>query len=151
MPFPDYEMFKHDEGLRLKAYKDTEGWWTIGYGHFLGQTPIPQEITMEQAMTLLMGDVNHAIINAKSFSWFYTLSENRKNVIVNMLFNLGMSRFSGFKKMIALVDSRQYKEAAIEMMDSKWAEQVKARAARLAYMMQLDVNFQKALELFPNK
>lgn len=28
-----FGMLKLDEGLKLKVYKDTEGYWTVGIGH----------------------------------------------------------------------------------------------------------------------
>lgn len=44
------------EGLRLKAYQDSVGVWTIGYGHTLGVKP-GQTITEERAIELLYKDV----------------------------------------------------------------------------------------------
>nr|1OYU_A Chain A, Lysozyme [Tequatrovirus T4]1OYU_B Chain B, Lysozyme [Tequatrovirus T4] len=34
-----FEMLRIDEGLRLKIYKDTEGYYTIGIGHLLTKSP----------------------------------------------------------------------------------------------------------------
>jgi lysozyme len=59
----------------------------------------------------------------------------RRFVVKNMLFNIGLGRLLGFKKMLAAVRAGDYDRAAEEMMDSKWARQVKGRAVELAEMM----------------
>jgi lysozyme len=48
-----------------------------------------------------------------------------------MCFNLGAPRLSKFKKFIAAINDEQWIEAAVEMMDSRWARQVGPRAERL--------------------
>ena len=48
-----------------------------------------------------------------------------------MCFNLGAPRLSKFHKFIAAINNSEWIEAAVEMMDSRWANQVGARAERL--------------------
>jgi lysozyme len=48
-----------------------------------------------------------------------------------MCFNLGAPRLSKFKKFITAINDEQWIEAAVEMMDSRWARQVGPRAERL--------------------
>jgi lysozyme len=60
-------------------------------------------------------------------------------VLVNMAFNLGPTRLKGFKKFIAAFDAKDWDGAVIEMLDSKWAKQVGARAIRLAKMVRTGV------------
>ena len=50
------------------------------------------------------------------------MSEGRQLVFANMLFNLGLARFKGFKGMLARAKEGRYSEAADEMVDSKWAQ-----------------------------
>jgi len=121
---------KH-EGLRLLAYKDTVGKLTIGYGHNLDDVPISVEI----AEQLLEIDVNDAVLSAQSFEWFRDLDGVRQGVVVNMVFNLGLPRFMGFKKTIKLIEKKKYTQAGTEMLDSKWAKQVGNRAMELSRMM----------------
>jgi GH24 family phage-related lysozyme (muramidase) len=53
--------------------------------------------------------------------------------MVNMMFNLGPRKFSGFKNMVRGVNALNYRKAHIEMLDSKWAKiDVRNRANRLA-------------------
>jgi len=59
------------------------------------------------------------------------LPEEAQQVIVNMTFNMGRPRLSQFKKFIAGVNAGDWNKAAVEMMDSRWAKQVGARAERL--------------------
>jgi lysozyme len=56
-------------------------------------------------------------------------------VIANMMFNLGLPRFSRFKKMIRAIELGDWQSAADEMIDSKWYQQVTARARRLEAAM----------------
>ena len=119
-----------DEGLRLKVYLDSEGIETIGVGRNL-----QKGITRDEAMLLLNNDIRYAIQEAMTFPWYEKLTEQRKRVIVNMIFNLGLTRFSGFKNTIRYLEMGDYEAASEEMLDSKWARQVGVRATRLSDMM----------------
>lgn len=126
------EMIKRHEGLRLWPYKDTEGVLTIGYGRNLDDIGISEK----EAEILLQNDIMRAEDDLHQ-----VLPENRTmdiaryNVLVNMMFNLGINRFKGFKRMIRAVKEKNYEKAAEEMLDSKWAGQVKGRATELAEIM----------------
>lgn len=77
-------------------------------------------------------DTNSAIKDCESlFDNFQELPETIQLVVVNMMFNLGKPRLSGFKKMIKAVNSEDWEEAANQMIDSKWYNQVPNRAKRL--------------------
>jgi len=56
--------------------------------------------------------------------------------MANMMFNLGLPRFSKFRKTINNIISKNYKKAAEEMRDSRWYRQVTNRAERLALRME---------------
>jgi hypothetical protein len=55
-----------------------------------------------------------------------------------MAFNLGRSRMAGFRKMLAAAKRYDWAECSRQMLDSKWARQVGARADRLAAMVLSD-------------
>jgi lysozyme len=55
--------------------------------------------------------------------------------MIDMTFNLGLTRLLYFKKMIAAINARDYTEASKQMLDSRWARQVGNRASTLAKMM----------------
>jgi lysozyme len=132
------EEIKRDEGLRLNAYKDSLGNWTIGYGHLLGSTARMVNITIEEAEALLSADIDTAesLVMALVDNR-YGLSDVRWRVLVNMAFNLG-GRLRQFKKFLAAVDAQDWGLAAVNMLDSRWAKQVGARATRLAHMMEFN-------------
>jgi lysozyme len=121
---------KRDEGFSATLYYDTVGLPTIGYGFNLAE-----DMSKSTATTLLTIKVHEAIQEVEKYPWFDSLSPARKRVIINMYYNLGGPRFNGFKKMIKAIKSDNYKIAAEEMLDSKWARQVGARAERLAKIM----------------
>ena len=59
----------------------------------------------------------------------------RQLVLMDMAFNLGVPRLCKFKKMWAAVHENKLDVAAKEMLDSRWANQVKSRATKLAHAM----------------
>ena len=83
-----------------------------------------------------MTDMAHAIRDCIFLEYWPHLSEVRQAVIVDMVFNLGFSRFRKFKKMNAAINKRDYKTAAEELLNSRYARQVGSRATRLAKMME---------------
>ena len=121
------ELIKEHEGLRLTMYDDTEGVPTIGYGHNLNRP-----ISEEAANQILKDDVQTAVLDAASFGWFHNLNDVRKAVIIDMMYNLGLTRFKKFQRMDKAIRDEDYELAAYEMLDSKWAHQVGSRAEDLA-------------------
>jgi lysozyme len=123
---------KAHEGLRLHPYKCTSGKITIGYGRNLDDVGISQS----DADHFLKEDIKKAHKAAKTlFDSFNELNPRRQAVLIDMAFNLGMTRLSKFKKMIEAVNYHDYEKAAHEMLDSKWAVQVGNRANYLAEAM----------------
>ncbi len=125
---------KDHEGCRLKAYRDSLGILTIGYGLNLEEWTITQEM----AERLLFDKIRVAIDDAKALCpLFDDLGDIRQEVLANMAYNLGRSRLKGFKLMFKAIEEANYTWAAEEMMDSKWAVQVGPRATELAQRMRL--------------
>jgi lysozyme len=122
------------EGCELKPYRDTEGVLTIGYGRNLEDVGI----TKGEAETLLLNDLAIAVQEAKTFDWYAGLSEPRKQVIVNMIFNLGRPRFSKFVNTIQFIKDEMFDQASEEMLNSVWAHQVGSRAIELSRQMATD-------------
>lgn len=125
------EMIKRHEGFRRFPYRCTAGKLTIGYGRNLEDVGISED----EAEMLLLNDVERCWEQLSQFDWFHDLNEARQWALVDMLYNLGFSRFMGFKKMLAALERRDYESAAAEMLDSKWARQVGNRAIELAEIM----------------
>jgi len=126
------ERIKRHEGLRLRPYRDSLGNASIGYGHYLRIS-----ISQTSALTILLDDVMTAYLGISQLSDAITigLTKKRQEVLVEMIFNLGLNGVLNFKRMMGALTSRDYNRAADEMLDSRWAEQVKERARELADMM----------------
>ena len=122
------EELKRDEGVVLTLYQCSAGKNTIGVGRNIDD----RGITEDESDYLLSNDIDLCVRELEgAFSWFVELSDSRKRVLVNMCFNLGLSRLMGFKKFLAAMEAKNWDTAGKEMLDSKWAEQVGARSTRL--------------------
>jgi lysozyme len=124
-----------DEGCVEHAYTDSEGFLTMGVGRLIdarrGGRLRPDEIDF-----LLDNDIEDAERDARVlFPGFDGLSANRRAVLVNMAFNLGRARLAAFQRFREAVAAGAWEQAAAEMLDSRWADQVGARAKRLAQQM----------------
>lgn len=124
-------LIKH-EGLRLKPYRCTAGKITIGVGRNLEDLGISRL----EAMYLLDNDIMRVWDEAdEKFEWFEELGDDRKIVVVSMIFNLGMAGFLKFFNLIKAIETNDFNEASKQMLKSKWATQVGTRAQELAKMM----------------
>lgn len=119
------------EGISLKPYTDTTGHLTIGIGKNLDSG-----ITMGQAYRLLDDDIAVCLKELDRYQpGWQRHNDVRQNVLIEMQFNLGAPRLGMFRKMWAALGNLDYNAAAREMLDSRWADQVKDRAVTLAVMM----------------
>ncbi len=126
------ERIREREGLSFLPYKCPTGHLTIGYGHNL-----EHGISKEAAELLLRQDIEIAIKQVKkTFIWWPKLTEARLFVLVDMVYNMGLSSLFGFKKMLAAIDKGDYETAAKELLNSSYALQVGKRAKENAHMME---------------
>ena len=141
------------EGLRLQVYQDTLGIDTIGIGRNLEDRGITQEeldwmdipnikavyeygITEADAMYLAQNDVQ--IVEEellRAHPCVEDLDAVRQLVLMDMAFNMGVPRLRKFAKMWNAVHENKFDIAAKEMLDSRWAIQVKSRSTKLAHAM----------------
>lgn len=120
-------MIKKNEGYRSKPYRCTAGKLTIGYGHNLDDNGISAPV----AELMLTEDISKAYYDVVDiFQGFYAFSTNRQNALIDMMFNLGRTRFWKFRKMIQAIKIGEWQEAAREAINSLWYEQVGDRAKR---------------------
>lgn len=128
------KQLKRHEGYRQHPYMCTAGKLTIGIGRNLEDKGIS---TME-ADYLLANDVQDARSDLNgliSHGARTKMGKTREAVLINMLFNIGRHRLTGFVKMLLAVEAGDYEKAAVEMLDSKWATQVGKRAVELSAQM----------------
>ena len=122
-----------DEGYRQHPYQDTVGKLTVGIGRNLDDVGI----TRQEAEFLAKQDILRAAVELDSnLPWWESTGPVRQRALLNMCFNLGITRLLGFKKMLAALEDGRWADAASEAMDSKWARQVGARAGRIATMLE---------------
>lgn len=123
------------EGMKLTPYRCTADKLTIGVGRNLDD----MGITEKEAEFMLDTDILRCCDDLdRNMSWWRDLSETRQRVLVDMVFNLGISRFMKFQNMIDALANGNYAGAAAEMLDSRWADQVGQRAQRLSRAMESD-------------
>ena len=120
---------KKHEGFRSTVYECSEGYDTIGFGFAIKDLELDEDIA-ELILMRKLDDLHTRI--ASKFGWFYNSPEEVKDVVTNMCYQLGLSGFSKFKKTIYLLETEQYDEASIEMLDSLWAKQTRNRAKELS-------------------
>jgi lysozyme len=63
-----------------------------------------------------------------TYFWFRALNEARQDAMIDICFNLGLTRLRGFVKALEAMSREQFDIAADEFMDSRWATQVGNRA-----------------------
>lgn len=83
---------KEFEGLRLTAYQDSAGVWTIAYGHTKGVKK-GQTITEAQADSLLRGDllIAETYVNGLKLN----LTQGQFDSLCDFVFNLGAGNLAG--------------------------------------------------------
>jgi lysozyme len=146
------ELVKH-EGVRLQVYQDTLGIDTIGIGRNLEDRGISKKeldeldiptidhvyeygITEADAMVLAENDVQ--IVEEellRAHPCVEDLDAVRQLVLVDMAFNMGVPRLCKFVKMWNAIHEKKFDIASKEMLDSRWANQVKSRSVKLANAM----------------
>ena len=125
-----------DEEERLKVYNDSVGVPTIGVGRNLRD----KGISKTESAFMLDNDIcDYTVEVAKAIPWLGLLDTPRQEVLINMAFNLGTFGLLKFTMFLAALQVRNWELAAVNMLDSKWANQVGPRAHRLAKQIRTGV------------
>ena len=128
-------MLPRHEDIKLYPYRCPAGKLSIGCGRNIEDLGISRN----EAIYLLDNDIRRVRLELeKAVPAYLSLSDRRQASLIDMCFNLGLSRFLQFKKMLAAIYARNYAKAADEMLSSGWAAQVGNRALTLANMMRED-------------
>lgn len=91
MKFTNYEHIKQWEGLKLEAYQDSGGVWTIGFGHTKGVKP-GQKISLEEAKRLLEEDLEWAVETVNK-GVTREINQNQFDALVSLCYNIGATAF----------------------------------------------------------
>jgi lysozyme len=128
------EMLKRHEGVESHVYRCSAGYETLGVGRNFSASGIG--LSEDEIDYLLENDIARIIRELSSeYPWFNQLDDVRKDVMIDISFNLGATRLRGFKRALAAMEAADYKTAATEFLDSRWARQVGGRALELTDML----------------
>ena len=111
------------EGRRRRPYKDSEGVLTVGVGHNLEVESMARSWSDSEIDRLLGGDIAAAAAGAKmlvSASAWRALGAPRREVLVEMVFQLGRAGVRGFRRFREALEAGDYEWAAGEMLWRKW-------------------------------
>jgi len=149
---------RNDEGEILAIYLDHLKKKTFGIGHLVLKTDpeyglkVGDPVSQERCIEAFEDDIHSVFEDCDRFlpsfgdpadnneftlnvEGFYTHPEEVQLIVANMLFNMGLTKLSKFKKFQKALTYKDYAEAAVQMQDSKWYEQVTNRAERLCVRM----------------
>ena len=120
---------KHHEGFRKSVYQCTEGYDTIGYGFAIKDLELDEDLAEE----ILIRKVEILIKRVrKKFDWLDSVPHEVQGVLVEMAYQMGLSSVCKFKKALHAMQMFQWKLAATELLDSRWAKQTPNRAKELS-------------------
>jgi len=133
------KLIKRHEGLSLIPYKCPAGFNSIGWGWNFDANPLPPDIdahlkehgsiTKAMAEELLDLAIQFSIEDCRHlYPKFDTFSENRRNALTDMAYNMGLYTLSAFRISNKFVNDEMWQEAADNFALSKWAKQVKGRS-----------------------
>ena len=128
------------EGLRTSVYLDSLGKKTVGIGHLVRHFEEERfaegvEIPMEEILEIFEMDLNRAAAGADMLiedNVGHDLPQHVAEVVLEMVFQLGTTGVSRFKKFWKALRVKDYKTAAAEMQDSRWHSQTPKRCESLA-------------------
>ena len=132
------EEIKEHEGFVNKVYKDHLGFPTIFYGHLI--TPEDnyeedKEYTKEMGEEVFEQDFQRTLDSTQSLVGNRSINNTAKEVLIEMVYQMGEGGVSKFKKMWSALDSEDYQTAGSEMLDSRWAKQTPHRCGKLSGKM----------------
>ena len=123
------ESIKKHEGYVGVVYKDSLGIDTIGYGFAIKDLELDADIC-DIILERKLKDLEHRI--KLKFDWYKYMPQEIKDIVIEMCYQLGVTGFSKFKKTIAYLQNKEWKNASIEMLDSRWAKQTPNRAKEMS-------------------
>ena len=135
---------KKEEDERFRVYDDATGKefregdilvgnLTIGVGINI------MTIDQEESDFLLEHRIKIALQGAwRAFGYnlFHSWPERKQDVFLDMIFNMGITRFLKFEKMIVAAKANDWARVKVEMLDSDWARgRLANRAKELAELI----------------
>ena len=125
---------KKNEGFSTLPYKDQLGNYTIGYGHLIRKKEITlfkKKLTKSFFQNLFENDFKIALEDYKKHFNKFSFSQNIKELIIEMIFQMGIQNVLTFKKTLRHIKKNNKFLASLEMMDSTWYKQTPLRVENL--------------------
>lgn len=120
------------EGASSYAYTDTRGYITVGVGKNIDPRS-HTGLTTEEMVYLMRNDIAECRKELTGHPWYDGLDFVRKDIIVELCYNMGLPILNKFHKMKSALEKKNYGEASKQLLDSLWAKQVgKHRSNTLA-------------------
>lgn len=134
------DRIKEEEGFSAYSFWDDAkgggiGQWTWGFG-----TCAPREgcfITEAKAEGELREKVQQHVLDFGEIFNGTMIPSDKEDALLDMLYNLGESRFRRFRKMIAAVKKGNWPEAAKQVRNSIYYQQVTKRAEENAATLEV--------------
>lgn len=126
------DSIKKNEGYISTVYKDSLGIDTIGYGFAIKDLELEEDlchVILQRKLKRLEKEVS------TRFGWLKKMPPSVKDIVLEMCYQMGVTGVSKFKKTIAYLEKSEWKNASIEMLDSRWAKQTPGRAKELSSRM----------------
>ena len=115
------EMIIKHEGHEPRVYKCPNGFDTIGYGFAIKDLFMDKELAdfiLDKKIRELLAGIE---ANDDWDQWFWDKPQNVKEVLINMIYQIGFSGVRKFRKTIQYIKDDSFLLAGEEMLDSKWA------------------------------
>lgn len=143
------DLIKEAEGFSGIEYICPAGYRTIGYGRNLETNPLSDSeklkcfrtqegklsITEATASEWLTSEIIEIAKKCEGKDWFEYLGFERKGVVIDLIYNLGLSKWNTFKKTQDALKEKNFGTASLELEDSKWFRQVGLRGKRNVEIM----------------
>jgi len=117
---------KKHEGFRGEVYQDHLGFDTVGFGTKMPIDEDEGELLLHYRLKKMINELE------EKEPYLRELPGQIQEIIAEMCYQLGVRGVLKFKKMWIALKKNDYKTAAVEMLDSKWAIQTPNRAKELA-------------------
>ena len=130
------ESVKKHEGFRDVVYRDTLNKRTVGFGHLCVEDHWEDGKKYDKVYLekILEDYLQYAINQGEGMCKNLKISDDAKFLIIEMIYQLGSAGVQKFRNMWSALgeDPPNYKEASVQMLDSRWAKQTPNRAKEMA-------------------
>ena len=125
---------KKNEGYSNQTYYDQVGKLTIGFGHLIKKREKflhQKKYSKKYLNKIFENDFNLALNNLINNYNVRNLSQNSQEVLLEMIFQLGIKNCLKFKKFNKSLNNKLPHMAALEMLNSRWYAQTPKRVEKL--------------------